>query len=143
MDCEPRGIAVAHRYPQAYPLFLWITPAAAGVCANVLGLDPRQASSRKKASAASVAQPAMQQDHGRAGAEGGIPDASAVTLDMALLICGRQRFRAMCGKPCQVVIEGVHAVLRVSVLLRSHTQFVGVRRHASERKKAMKRDGAP
>lgn len=28
MDCKPHGAGHSHRYPQAYPLFLWITPGA-------------------------------------------------------------------------------------------------------------------
>lgn len=56
----------------------------------------------------------MQQDHRHAGAEGRVPDASAVVLDMAMLHGSRQRFSAVSGKPGQIVVEGVH-VDQVSV----------------------------
>jgi hypothetical protein len=57
---------------------------------------------------AAMAEPAMQQDHRPADAEGRIPDAGAVVLDMALRNGGRQRSSTVGGKACQIVVEGVH-----------------------------------
>ncbi len=45
----------------------------------------------------------MQQDHGRAGPIRCVPDPSTVALDVALIICGRQRRGAVRFKPTEIV----------------------------------------
>ena len=57
---------------------------------------------------AAVAEPAMQQDHGRAGAIGRVPDAGAVIVHVALLACRRQRRSALRFEFFEVVVVWFH-----------------------------------
>jgi Segregation and condensation complex subunit ScpB len=54
---------------------------------------------------ATMAEAAMQQDHGRAGP---VPDPSTVAFDVALIICDRQQRGAIRFKPAEVVVVSFH-----------------------------------
>jgi hypothetical protein len=55
-----------------------------------------------------MAETAMQQYHGRAGPLRGVPDAPAVPFEVALIICDRQRRRAVRLEPDEFVMARLH-----------------------------------
>jgi hypothetical protein len=67
---------------------------------------------------ATMAEAAMQQDHGRAGPITGVPDPSSLVFDVALIICNRQRGGAVRFEFPEVVITNFHFSI-------SHLRWIG------------------
>jgi hypothetical protein len=55
-----------------------------------------------------MAEPAMQQDHRRAGSVHGVPDSGDIVFDITLLISDWQRRGTLRFKPAEVIILHFH-----------------------------------
>ena len=88
-----------------------------------------------------MAEAAMQQDHGRAGLIGYVPDQSTVMVNVTLIICDRQRRGTVRFKPAEVIVVRFHFDLHVW-LCRPTPRLTGKARERDSSDSALSVTGA-